>query len=136
SSSSASWRGPSSKLLQDADVVLEELPQVGDAVLEHRDPLDPHAEREALDAVRVVAVRLDEPEHIRVHHPRAEDLDPASALADRVARAVRELTRAPAAEAGDVDLDARLSEREEARAKTCSPLRAEDRARELVQGPL
>ena len=39
----------SAELLQEADVVLVEQPQVGDAVLEHRDPLDPHPEREALD---------------------------------------------------------------------------------------
>ena len=48
--------GPSSELLQHPHVVLEELAQVGDAVLEHRDPLDPHPEGEALDPLGVVAV--------------------------------------------------------------------------------
>src|SRR3954454_19013035 len=124
------------ELLQDADVVLEELAQVGDAVLEHRDPLDPHAEREALHEIRVIAVRLDEAEDVGIHHPRAQDLDPARSLADRVPRAVRELARATAVKARDVDLDARFREREEAGAKSRAALGAEDGAGELIQRPL
>src|SRR3712207_8943657 len=46
--------GPSPELLQDSDVVLEELAEVGNAVLEQRDPLDPHAEGETLHPVGVV----------------------------------------------------------------------------------
>jgi hypothetical protein len=44
------------ELLEEADVVVEVEPQVGDAVAEHRDPLDPHPEGEAGDAIGVVAV--------------------------------------------------------------------------------
>ena len=43
---------------------------------QHRDPLDPHAEGEALDALRVVATRLDEAEHVGIDHAGAADLDP------------------------------------------------------------
>ncbi len=35
------------RLVEEADVVLEEESQVGDAVEEHRDPVDPHSEGEA-----------------------------------------------------------------------------------------
>src|SRR3954447_11881604 len=97
----------SSELVQEPDVVLVEHPQVGHAVLEERDPLDPHAEREALDALGVVAVLAHVAEHVRVHHPGAEDLDPARALAQRAARAVLH-EAVVAVEARDVDLDARL----------------------------
>ena len=49
------------ELLQEADVVLEEHPQVGDPVLEHRDPLDAHAEGEALHRLGVVAALATNP---------------------------------------------------------------------------
>src|ERR1700751_2716443 len=98
------------KLLQEADVVLEEERQVGDAWLQHRDPLDSHPEREALRGLGVIGP-ADEPEDVRVDHPGAQDLDPARALAQRVALARRERARAVAAEARYVHLDARLGER-------------------------
>ena len=62
----------------------------GTPCLQHRDPLDAHAEREALVALGVV---VHEPEHVRVDHPRAEDLDPARSLAEVVAAAVRAARR-------------------------------------------
>ena len=79
-----------------------------------RDPLDAHAEREALHALVVVAVAGHVVEHVGVDHPRAEDLDPALALAGAAALGALE-AGAAAAEAGHVDLDARLGEREVAR---------------------
>src|SRR3954451_9005549 len=100
----------SAELLQEAQVVLEQDADVGHAVAQKSDALDAHAEREALHAFGVVAVVLDEAEHVRVDHPGAEDLDPAGALAERVARAVRHVALAAAVEARDVDLDARLGE--------------------------
>src|SRR3954466_7660415 len=131
-----SSRWPSSpELLQEAQVVLVEHPQVRHAVLEEGDPLDPHAEREALDAVGVVPVLAHVAEHVRVHHPRAEDLDPAGPLAQRAARAVLH-EALPAVEARDVDLDARLGEREEVRPQPHRPLFAEDRAGEAQQRAL
>src|SRR5262249_19461980 len=78
----------SSELLQEPQVVVEEQAQVRDAVLEHRDALDAHAEREALHLVRVVAVLAHVAKHVRVDHARAEDLDPARALAQAARRAV------------------------------------------------
>src|SRR5438270_1160405 len=100
---SASTRRPASELLQEAHVVLEEQAQVGNAVLEHGDALDPHPEGEALDALGVVALHVAE--HVWVHHPRAQDLDPARALAQGTALAVRRHT-AGAVKARHVDLHA------------------------------
>ena len=120
------------KLPQEAHVVLVEDPQVGHAVLEEGDPLDPHPEREALHPVRVVAVLRHEPEDVRVDHAGAEDLDPAAALADRVARAL-DHAAAAAPEARDVHLDARLGEREEVRLQPGLALGAEQRARDLLE---
>src|SRR6188508_50245 len=97
---------PSRELLQEADVVLEEDAQVWDAVLEHRNALDAHSEREPLHPLGVVAILLDEPEHVRVDHAGPEDLDPAGSLAERIAGAVGERAAAAAPEAGHVHLDA------------------------------
>ena len=103
---------------------------------EHRDPLDPHPEREALQALGVVAAFGDESVEVGVDHPRAEDLDPARALAQGVARAVRQRAAPPAGEAGHVGLDARLGEREVARPQPDLALAPEDRADELEQHAL
>src|SRR5690349_7396225 len=59
----------SSELLQEAQVVLEEQPQVRDAVLEHLDPLGAHPEGEALVALRVEPAVL---QHDRMDHARTE----------------------------------------------------------------
>src|SRR5680860_319335 len=89
-------RAPScSKLLQEAQVVVEEQAQVGHAVAQHRDPLDAHPEREALDLLRIVAAVGHEAEHVGVDHPRAEDLDPARALAPRPTDRSRSMTAQP-----------------------------------------
>ena len=98
-----------------------------DAVLQHRDPLEAHAEGEARPLLGVVA--LDEAEHVRVDHAGAEDLDPARVLAGAAARAV-------AQEAGDVELDARLGEREEVRAQQDLAVGAEQLAGEVLERPL
>src|SRR4029079_16169257 len=103
-SSAARRREPSSELLQQTDVVLEELAQVGYAVLELGDPLDSHAEGESLDPLRVVPVLLDDPEHVGVDHPGAQDLDPADSLAERIAGAVREPSTAARAEVRHAEL--------------------------------
>ena len=97
----------SGELLQEAQVVLVEQPDVVDAVLQHRDALHADAEREPGDLLRVVA---DGFEHRRVDHAAAENLEPAGVLADAAARAA-------AALAADVDLRARLGVRKEARAQ-------------------
>src|SRR5215211_2983245 len=125
-----------SELLEEAEVVVVEGAHVGQPVLELRDALDAHAPREALDLLGVVAVVVDVGVDVRVDLARAEDLDPALALAQPAARAVAHEAAAVAVEAGDVDLDARLGEREEVRAQADVAARAEDRVREAQQRAL
>src|ERR1700675_2659485 len=71
-------------LSQEAHVVLEEEPDVVDLVLEDGDPLHAHAEGPARDFLGVIP---DIAQDVRVHHPRAQDLDPASLLAEPAALA-------------------------------------------------
>ena len=130
------FAGWGTKLLQEAQVVLEEEPQVGHAVLEHRDPLDSHAERETLYPLGVVALVAHEAEHVRVDHARAHDLDPARPLAEGAERAVTLAPGRVAREARHVDLDTRLGEREVAGAQAHPLALAEGRARELEQSAL
>src|SRR5581483_3425083 len=119
-------RGSPSKLLQDADVVVPEQPQIREPVPEHGDALDPEAEREAGPDLGVVA---DVDEHLRVDPAGTAHLDPAGVLADRAALAVAD-------EAGDVELDGRLGEREEARPHADFTGRAEQLAEEVAHRAL
>src|SRR2546425_2396720 len=116
--------GCSCELPQEAQVVLEEQADVVDAVLEHRDALAAQAERPAGDLFGIVA---DVPEHLRVHHPGAQDLEPA-VLADAAAAATAE-------EAEHVDLGGRLREREKRRAEADARPRPEHFASEEFQRP-
>jgi hypothetical protein len=84
----------------------------------------------------VVAVVVDVGVDVRVDLAGAEDLHPALALAQPAARAVAHEARAVAVEAGDVDLDARLGEREEVRAQADLAALAEDRVGEAEQRAL
>ena len=129
-------RASAHELLQEADVVVVEQPQVGDAVLEHRDPLDPHPEREPLHALGVVAV-LARRARTRSGRPSRRRGSRSSAVPLHSGqRCPSAVTPAGAVEAGDVDLDARLGEREEVRPQADLALVAEDRARERQQRPL
>src|SRR5512144_3005063 len=58
---------------QPAQVGFEEGAQVGNAVLKHADPLQPHAEGEALPAAGIDAAVL---QHPGTDHAAAEDLEP------------------------------------------------------------
>src|SRR5690349_3012494 len=91
----------SSELLEESEVVLEEEADVGDAVLEHLDPLRAHPEGEALVALRVEPAVLEDD---GMDHAGAEDRHPAGAAACRAAGAT-------AHEALDVERDRRLRER-------------------------
>src|SRR5262249_54872510 len=82
------------------------------------------AEREALPFGRV---EVDVAEHVRVDPAGAAHLDPAGVLADGAA-----LARAD--EAGDVELDRRLGEREVARPHPHLALGPEQRTEELQDG--
>src|SRR5438034_722459 len=76
-----------SVLSEEAHVALEEGTDLVDAVADHRNPLEPEAEREPLPLLRVVADGL---EHVRVDHPAAAELDPARERADTTTLAVTE----------------------------------------------
>src|SRR4051795_506197 len=107
----------SSELSEEPEVVVVEEPEVWDAVLERGDALDPHPPREALVALGVIAVLAHVLEHVGVDLAGAQQLDPALALAQVEAAAAAHEAAAVADEAGDVELDARLREREEVRAE-------------------
>ena len=113
-------------LPEEAQVVVEEEADVVDAVLEHGDSLDAHAERPASHGLGVVA---HVPEHVRVHHARAEDLEPAVLLADPAPAAAAE-------EAEHVHLGRRLGERKEGRAEPDARPRAEHLAGEQLERAL
>src|SRR5262249_19625351 len=118
-----------SELLEKAQIAGKQQADVVDAVLEHRDALHADAEREAGPDLRVVADRL---EHRGIDHPGAENLEPAARPAD-AARSCAELARPAADDARDVDLRARLGEREEARAKSKPAVRPEDPAQQRAE---
>src|SRR5690606_12860628 len=80
-----SHRVNTSKLTQEAEIVVEKQPNVVDAVAEHRDALDAHAEREARPPLRIVA---DVEQHLRMDHAGAQNLQPAFVAADAAAGAV------------------------------------------------
>src|SRR4029434_193574 len=116
----------SRELSQEAQVVLEEQPKIVDAVFEHRDALDPHAKRPAGDLLGVVA---DVPQYLRMHHARAQDLEPAALLAEPA-------TGAAADEAQHVHLGRRLREREERRPEADPRAWPEHLAREQLERAL
>src|SRR5215207_10931581 len=76
-----------SVLSEKADVAVEERADLVDAVADHRDPLEPEAEREALPLLRVIADGL---EHVGVDHSAAAELDPSRVRADTTPLAVAE----------------------------------------------
>src|SRR6185503_1686414 len=86
--------GRSAELRQEAQVAVEELAQVVDAVAQHRQAVRAHAEREADVAL---GVQPEVPDDVRVHLAGAGHLQPAA-----LERAARE---------GDVDLGRGLGER-------------------------
>ena len=65
-------------MAQPAQVRIEEGAQVGDAVFQHRDPVDPHAEGKALPFRRVHARRR---QHLGMHHAGPQHFQPVVALA-------------------------------------------------------
>src|ERR1700704_2786339 len=118
--------------LQVAKVVLVEQPDIGRAREEHRQPLDPAAEREPVVLRRVVA---DATQGVGMDHPAAGRLDPAGAGAGRAAPAVAR-TGAVAHEAVERDLRRRLGEWEVVRTEADLPLAAEQLAGEAVEHTL
>lgn len=105
-----------SELLEEAHVAGVEVADVGDAVLDHGDALDTHAEGEAGDLFGVVGVVggigfaaffSDSGEDCGVDHATAEEFDPAGVFALATALAAAE-------DAGDLHVGAGFGEGEEA----------------------
>src|SRR5262249_15266026 len=103
-----------------AHVGLEEGAKVRHAVFQHGDAVDPHTPGEALVLVWIDAAVL---EHVRMHHPAAEDLHPVLAFAEThlvLALAALDIgferglgereERGPEAHLHPVDLEKRLAE--------------------------
>ena len=109
-----------------AQVAVIESAQVRNAVFQHRDPLDPHAEGKALIFLRIVsAIR----QNARIDHARAENLQPVVAGPD--------LQPAAVTGAADIDLGRRLGEREIAGAEAHRQVvHAEEGAAEIDQAAL
>src|SRR5450830_1338138 len=108
-------RRSSGDLVQESHIRIVQNPYVGDVVAEHRDARRAHAERPAGVAIGVESRGID---HSRMHHPGAEYLHPAGALAAWAPRPVTQL-------ALHIHLGRRLREREIARAETCLRLAEE-----------
>src|SRR5688572_6325329 len=115
-----------SELAQEPEVVLPQEPERGQAMAEHGDALEAHAEGEAAPLLWVDA---GETENVRVHHAGARDLDPARVPAHRASLAVAE-------EAGDVRLEGGFREREVVRAEAHLALLAEERAHHVQERSL
>src|ERR1041385_84225 len=97
----------SRELLQEAHVAVEEQLDIVNTVLEHGDALDAHAECEAGNLLRVVAIVFMELEDFRVHHAAAKQLDPATCFA-QTARLITDFARSATLEATDLDVGAGL----------------------------
>ena len=67
------------ELAQEPQVVFVEQPYVINRILEHGDPLDPHAERETGIHAGGIPGELEDP---RIDHPRAQYLKPPRVLAN------------------------------------------------------
>src|SRR4029079_11354716 len=112
-------------MIEPAHVALEQLPEIGDAVFQHRDAVEAHAPGKALVNIRIGAAGA---QHVRMHHAAAENLEPVLALA--------ETDLALVAAALDVDLKRGLGEREERRPEShVDVIDLEERLAELVQDP-
>src|SRR5260370_8677652 len=71
----------SCELLQKADITLIEQLDVINLIHAHGNALNAHAESEAADLGRVVAVAFDELEDVGVNHAAAQQFDPSPLLA-------------------------------------------------------
>src|SRR6185369_11406435 len=113
-------------MVEPADVALEQLAQIGDAVFQHRDAVDAHPPGKALIDVGIDAAGA---QHVRMHHAAAENLEPVLAFAKANLTLV-----APAL---DVDLERGLGERKERRPEPhVDVVDLEECLAELVQDPL
>ena len=112
--------GGEAVVAQPAQIGVEHVAQVGDAVFQHGDAVEAHAERPALVLLGIEAAVGD---HLRVDHAAAEDFEPLAGLADGFG--------------ADVDFGRRLGEREVRGAEAHLDLiDLEEGFAELFQAPL
>src|SRR4051812_40001285 len=107
----------SGKLFQETEVVLIEVTDVIDAVHEHREALEAHAEGVPTPDISVVT---DGVENRRIDHPTAADFDPF----------LLHLRKVPCRE---IDLEARLGVAEIVRAEAGLCLSPEQRGEDVVE---
>src|SRR5579859_170450 len=119
----------SCELLQEAHVTLVEQLDVVNFIHTHGNALHAHAEGEAADLGRVVAVALYEFEDVRVNHAAAQQLDPPTLLADAAAFA-------STLEAAHGHIGAGFSEGKERREKARLHSGAEQRLHGMVERAL
>ena len=103
------------KLPQKSQIVLKKQPNIVDAVFEHGDPLDAHAEGEARNLFRIVADKL---ENGRVDHTGAENFQPTAGFTNAAGLSISERAAAAANDALNIDLSTRLGKRKKARPKS------------------
>src|SRR4030095_16630247 len=125
------------KLFQEPHVVLKEHLNVVDAVLQHRQTIHAHSEREATHFFRVVFHKAI---HRGIDHPRAKQFNPTRTFALAASRARRAAAAAAAENAGHVEFDRWFGKRKIARTKTRFHAGPEilfdeilDRAREIAE---
>src|SRR5438105_9489423 len=97
--------------------MVEEL-DIVNAVLQHGNAVHAHAEGEAADLVRIVAIGFNEAEDIRINHAAAEELDPSAGFAEPAILGRAEFASAATFEAGNLHVRARFSEGKEAGIET------------------
>src|SRR5262249_28556112 len=99
------------KLLQKPHIVLKEHLNIINPVLQHRQPVDPDAERKSAHAFRIVS---DKSVHRRIDHPRPKKFNPSRAFAFP-ARPARRCPAAAAEHARHIELHRRFRKRKIAR---------------------
>ena len=105
------------ELLEEADVVLVIVADVIDALQNHRDPLDAHAECVASVDFGIDADSLED---FRIDHATAHDFEPLVAELTKIGRE-------------EVHLEAWLCEWKETRAQTSLSLGAENGLHEMIE---
>jgi len=120
------------KLLQEPDIALKEELQIIQAVFEHGDSIDAHAEGEAGNLLGIIAVVLHKLEDIGIDHATAENFDPSTLLAGTTGLAAA-LTASAADETGHHHFGAGFGERKERRAKAGLHARSEKRLHGVIE---
>jgi hypothetical protein len=75
--SSAQKTASSIELPQELQIILEKQTEIVHSILQHGEPLDPHAKRVARELFRV---NVDIQQYVRMHHAATENLEPAAGL--------------------------------------------------------